>query len=280
MLRAISSIALSAVVAVPLVAQQSPSAGASAATSSAKPTLASADYAKWEVLGGNTISPDGKWMAYDVRRGNGSTELHYRQTRSGDDHTVRSANGAQFTSDNRWLLFTVTPDTAGGGGRGGRGARGGGGGGGGGANGGSAPATNHNKVEVVDLRSNTSTTFDDVQSYSLSSDGSRVAFRRYNTPGHRGADVVVRDLAAGTELTFGNVSDFAWNGEGSELAMIIDVDGKTGDGVQVLDVKTGALKSLDASDADYSGLAWRAGSDDLAALRSRADSALPTRAIR
>ena len=39
-----------------------------------KPTLASADYAKWETLGNGALSPDGKWVAYDLRRGNGSTE--------------------------------------------------------------------------------------------------------------------------------------------------------------------------------------------------------------
>ena len=239
-----------------------------AATSAAKPTLASADYAKWESLGGSAISADGKWIAYDFRRGNGSTELRYRAASSGDEHSIHSATGAQFTSDGRWLLATVTPDTAGGG-RGARGGRGGGGAGGAAA----APPANRNKVAVVDLRSDATRVFDDVQSYSLSTDGSHVAFRRYATPGHRGADVIVRDLAAGTELAFGNVAELAWDPSGSLLAMAIDVDGKTGNGVQVLNIKTGALSSLDASDAEYSGLVWRPRGFDLAAMRSRADSA-------
>jgi dipeptidyl aminopeptidase/acylaminoacyl peptidase len=272
MLRALTSIAL-ITAAASAAAQQTPSAqppNTSSATARVKPTLASADYSKWETLSGNAISADGKWIAYDLRRGNGSTELRYRGTSSGDEHSARSATNPQFTSDSRWLLFTITPDTAGGagGGRGGRGGRGGGAG-----NTGGAPAANHNKVEVVDLRSGTSAVFDDVQSYSLSSDGARVAFRRYGTAGQRSADIIVRDLAAGTELAFGNVAELAWSPDGSLLAMAIDVDGKTGDGVQVLDTKTGTLRSLDASDAAYSGLVWREKSDDLAALRSRADSA-------
>ena len=272
MLRALSSITLITIAATALPAQQSPSAPApsqsSAAPRAAKPTLAAADYAKWETLSGNALSADGKWIAYDLRRGNGSTELRYRATSGGEEHTARSATTPQFTSDSRWLLYTVSPDTAGGGGRGGRGSRGGGG-----SVAGGAPVANHNKVEVVDLRSGTSAIFDDVQSYSLSSDGAHVAFRRYGTPGQRGADVIVRDLAAGTELAFGNVADLAWSPDGSLLGMAIDVDGKTGDGVQVLDTKTGTLRSLDAGDAEYAGLVWREGSDDLAAMRSRADSA-------
>ena len=44
----------------------------------AKPTLTGADYAKWESLGSGALSPDGKWVAYDFRRGNSSVELRYR----------------------------------------------------------------------------------------------------------------------------------------------------------------------------------------------------------
>src|SRR5262249_39919770 len=59
--------------AAPLAAQQPTSAHGPA-----KPTLTSADYAKWETLGAGALSPDGKWVAYDFRRANGTTELHYR----------------------------------------------------------------------------------------------------------------------------------------------------------------------------------------------------------
>jgi dipeptidyl aminopeptidase/acylaminoacyl peptidase len=243
----------------------------------AKPTLGSADYAKWETLGAGVLSPDGKWVAYDFRRGNGSSELRYRAVGVELEAAVRFATNPQFTSNSRWLLYTVLPDTAGGAGRGGRGAaagRGGGGGGGGAARG-ATPALppNRNKVAAVDLQSGATATFDDVQSYSLSSDGSHVALRRYATQGHRGADVIVRDLDAGTELSFGNVAESSWNDDGSQLAMIIDVEGKTGNGVQLLDTHTGAIRSLDASTNQYSGLAWRAKSNDLAAMRSRVDSA-------
>jgi dipeptidyl aminopeptidase/acylaminoacyl peptidase len=233
----------------------------------AKPVLGSADYAKWETLGNGALSPDGKWVAYDFRRGNGSTELRYRTLDSDNEHPVHSANGPQFTGNGHWLLYTITPDTAGGGGRGGRGGRGA-------AGTAPAPATaNRNKVGAVDLRTGVTTTFEDVQSYSLASDGAHVAMRRYPAAGRRGADVIVRDLDGATELAFGNVAESAWSDDGSMLALAIDVDGKTGNGVQLLNVRTGAMRSLDASDALYAGLQWRAHSDDLAAMRGRVDSA-------
>lgn len=232
-----------------------------------KPVLASADYAKWETLGNGALSPDGKWVAYDLRRGNGTTELRYRTVDSDNEHIVHSANGPQFTNNGHWLLYTITPDTAGAAGRGGRGGRGAAG---------AAPASttaNRNKVGAVDLRTGIASTFDDVQSYTLSSDGSHVALRRYPATGRRAADVIVRDLDAATELTFGNVVESAWSDDGSMLAMAIDVEGRLGNGVQLLNVRTGAIRSLDAGDALYAGLQWRAHSEDLAAMRGRIDSA-------
>ena len=60
-----------------------------------KPTLTAADYAKWETLGSGALSPDGKWVAYDFRRGNNTTELRYRAVGSESERTVRSASNAQ-----------------------------------------------------------------------------------------------------------------------------------------------------------------------------------------
>jgi dipeptidyl aminopeptidase/acylaminoacyl peptidase len=239
----------------------------------AKPTLTTADYAKWETLGTGVLSPDGKWVAYDFRRGNSGVELRYRGIGAATETAVASGSSPQFTTNSHWLVYTLAPDTTGGrGGRGGagRGARGGGGGG---ANAAAAALPNRNKVVAVDLRSGHASTFDDIQSYSLSNDGVHVALRRYSMSGLRSADVIVRDLDAGSDLTFGNVAEFSWNDAGSLLAMMIDVDGHTGNGVQLLNSRTGAIRSLDAGDSRYTGLVWRPKSDDLAALRSRSDSA-------
>ncbi|MEP6494422.1 MAG: prolyl oligopeptidase family serine peptidase [bacterium] len=275
MLRAIRTVLSASLLAAPLTAQvQQPAVSASnganaAEVHKAKPPLTPADYAKWESLGAGALSPDGKWVAYDFRRGNSGGELRYREVGAETEHTVRSAANPQFTSNGRWLLYTITPDTAGGGRGGGRAGRGGGGG----AAAGNAAGPNRNKVGLVDLRSGATTTLDDVQSFSLNSTGSHVALRRYGTPGKRGADIIVRDLDAGTELTLGNIAESSWSEDGSQLAMIVDVDGKTGNGVQILNPQTGALRSLDASDQHYTALQWRAHSDDLAAMRSRMDSA-------
>ncbi len=235
-----------------------------------KPALTSADYAKWEILGNSIISPDGKWVAYDFRRNSGDGELRWHALDSDAEKSVKMGNGEVFTRNSRYLLYTIAADTAGGSGRGGRGGRGGG------AGASSAtPAANHNKAAIVDLRSGATTVFEDIQSFIVSGDGSHVALRRYAPPGRvgRGADLVVRDLDGGNDVTLGNVGEYAWSDDGAMLAMTIDVDGKTGNSVQLLEAATGTIRSLDASDAQYVNLLWRPHSSDLVAFRSRADSA-------
>src|SRR5947209_19475748 len=101
-----------AVCAAPVLAQEPRSTGASPA-SNAKPLLTEADFARIETLGATALSPDGKWIAYDFRRGaSGPTELRYRAVTGGPESSVSLGHTPVFTERSQWLLFTVTPDTA------------------------------------------------------------------------------------------------------------------------------------------------------------------------
>ena len=262
--RAGAAVAVAAAAAVTLMAS------APGALAQGKPRVPASEYGRWETPAAGDLSPDGAWVTYEIRRGNGRNELHYRATAGGDDHVIAMAAGAQFTRDSRYLAYTIAPDTGGvaGGGRGGRGGRGGGAGG-------AADTPARNRVGILDLKSGASLTFDDVQAFALSHAGSYAALRRYRAPGgaSRGADLVVRDLERGTQVTLGNVAEFSWNDDAPLLAMTVDVDGRTGNGVQLLDAASGAIRSLDAADRVYTALAWRAHAADLAVFRSRIDSA-------
>jgi dipeptidyl aminopeptidase/acylaminoacyl peptidase len=232
------------------------------------------EYSRWETLGNGALSPDGKWLAYDFRKGTASSELRYREVASEGEHIVPRGSNPTFSANSRWLLYTINSDTGGASGRGGGRGRGGGGGAAPAAGAAAIATANRNRLGLVDLRTGAVTTLEDIQSYAVNKHGTHVALRRYNTDGAvgRGGDLVIRDLDQGTSVSLGNVAEYAWSDDGNTLAMLIDVDGKTGNGIQVW-TATGALKSLDAADALYSNLAWRKDSDDLAALRSRADSA-------
>ena len=99
-----------------------------AAQSPAKKAMIVDDYTRWRSIGGQEISGDGKWVAYVLQLTNvAPTEtkpvLHLRNLQSNDEVTVADATGPAFSSDSKWLAYTVDP----GGGRGGRGRGGRGG---------------------------------------------------------------------------------------------------------------------------------------------------------
>jgi len=112
----------SAYSAAVLIAMSVAFAHPAAQTPAAKKAMTVEDYTKWRSISGQEISGDGKWVAYSLALTNvAPTEtkpvLHLRNLQTNDEITVADATGAAFSSDSKWLAYTVDP----GGGRGGRG---------------------------------------------------------------------------------------------------------------------------------------------------------------
>ncbi len=256
---------------------------AASALAQTKPTLLPADYGKWETLGAGTLSPDGKWLAYDVRRTSGDGELRIAPVAGGKSQTVPFCSAPAYSSDSRWLACSATVSEADQ-----EKAR-------------KARRPVQTKLAIVDLSSGAVTNVEDVQSFAFAGDGPYVAFRKYApTPaepagtaataaagagrggrGGRGgggdgeterdpvgAVLLVRNLATGVDTTFGNVTNYAWQDKGSNLAITIGVEGRTGNALQIFDPHAGSLKVLDNGPAVFSSLTWRKDSNDLAAFRS------------
>ncbi len=257
------------------------------ATAQSKATLTPADYGKWETLGQSTLSADGKWLAYEIRRTDGNNELRVAPiagTAGGKTHVIAFCSGAAFSADSRWLACEATvseseQDKL-------RKAR--------------RPV--QNKLAVLDLANGAVTTIDNVQSFAFSNEDQDVAFRRYGPAregsasaeapaagrggggggrggagrGGAGSDgndpvgsaLTIRNLATGVDTTFGDVTGYAWQDKGTNLAMTIGVEGRTGNAIQVFDPHAGSLRVLDSGSALFTDLTWRKESNDLAALRS------------
>jgi len=261
--------------------------GAASLSAQPKPTLTPADYGKFETLGTGTLSPDGKWLAYEIRRTNGDNELRVASTAgSGKPHVLAFCSGAAFSSDSHWLACESTVSES----EQQRATR--------------AARPVRNKLQVLDLSSGAAVTVDDVQSFAFAGDAPFLAFRKFAPAesggaggragnaapaagtgrgrGGRGAGagaddaerdpvgtvLLVRNLPSGVDTTFGNVTGFAWQDKGGNLAMTIGVDGRTGNAIQIFNPRSGALKVLDSGQAIFTALTWRKESNDLAALRS------------
>src|SRR5581483_2653723 len=226
---------------------------AASAPAQPKPTVTPADYGKFEALGTGTLSADGKWLAYEIRRSNGENELRVSATSgAGKPHVLAMCANAAFSADSRWLACEASNSEA----DQQRNTR--------------AGRPNQNKLQILDLSSGTTTTVDDIQSLAFSGEGPYLAFRKYPPAANAGAGagagrgaaaaggggrggrggaaggdgaaqaerdpsgatLLVRNLATGVDTSFGNVTNYSWQDKGANLAMTIGVEGRVGNGVQ------------------------------------------------
>ncbi len=98
------------------------------AQTAARKAMTVDDYTKWRSISGQEISGDGKWVTYVLQLTNvAPTEtrpvLHLVNLQTNEDVTVANATNGAFSSDSKWIAYTVDPS----GGRGGRGRGGRGG---------------------------------------------------------------------------------------------------------------------------------------------------------
>src|SRR5206468_12303802 len=82
------------------------------APSQVKPTLKPADYGKWETLGPAALSPDGKWLAYEIRRTDKNDELRVSPASGGKTQALAFCASPAFSADSRWLACESTVSEA------------------------------------------------------------------------------------------------------------------------------------------------------------------------
>lgn len=228
-----------------------------AATLSAqpKPLITPKDYGKWELLGQPRLSPRGDWVAVPVNRVSEESELRIRGGPRDTTIVVAFGTAAAFSADGRWVAYAI----------------------------GVSPKERErltkdkkpirNNFEARNLSTGKVVAVNEVNAFSFSPDGRFISMTRYAAEGKRVSDVLVEDLVHGTRMPFANVGEAAWADAGSRLALSIETDGGVGNAVQLYDAGTGVIRVLESSTSQYRGLAWRAKSTDLAALRTRIDSA-------
>ena len=115
---------------VALIIVAAPTGEIASAQTAAKKVLSVDDYTKWKSIGSQSISGDGKWVAYVLSATNTAPAdakpvLHLVRLDDNQDLEIPNGTAPAFSPDSKWLAYTVD---ASGGGRGGRGGRGGGGG--------------------------------------------------------------------------------------------------------------------------------------------------------
>lgn len=256
--------------------------------------MTAADISAWKSIRGTSLSQDGAWFAYTVAPNEGDAEVIVRQTAKGGKElrfpigeAAGGAGGAQLTADGKWIAMLVYPTSA------------------------DQKRMRQqrrpvvSKALLVNLETGERKEFDRVRRVVFGGDSPKwLAMQAYGpdapaggggpsagpapapgAPGMggnplgggsarvEGTDMLLYELSTGTLFNVGNVADFAFDDKGRWLAYSIDAHGQAGNGVQLRDLTTGVVKSIDADNALYRRLAW---SDTLPAftvLKGKVDSA-------
>ena len=280
------------------------SAKEQAAPAAAKKSVSVEDVIAWKTIGATALSNDGQWFAYRVAPQEGDAELVVRNAATGKEtryplgETGAPAGGGpaagvfaggatlQFSDDSKWIAFNTSPSRA------------------------EAQRLRRQRrpvqgsVTMVNLVTGDKKEYPNVRRFSFSGEAAtHIALHRAPAPAAggaapaaaaapaptgrgggaggaaapsdrpRGTDLILRELASGTELNVGNVSEFAFSRDGKFMATVIDATDKIGNGVQLRNMLTGTVTSLDSDTANYERLSWTEKGEGLTVLKGKEDRA-------
>lgn len=264
------------------------------------------DIKNWNSIRQNVLSNDGKWFAYTVGATEGNLTMVLRSTAQNALETripVGASGGSiQMSGDSKWMGYLVTaPRPAPGASAAGRGGRGSAPGGGRGAAVGDSTAgatsaaaaadRNANKLVLMNLASGEKKEFNGIRRFSFNSDdkptwvvmqagggagaggrGGAASVGSLLSPpssGANGAALMLYNLATGERQNMGEVSQYDFNDDGTWLAYTMDNANQFGNAIQLRNMNTGAIKSLESEDVLYRQLAWVDSSRALSVVKGK-----------
>jgi len=247
--------ALLAPIAALLVVATSPPAEAQTTSTqsagAAARELTIADYRLWRSIEGETISDDGRWVAWTYAKVRMDDTLHVRSLDGQSPHVVPNGFDPEFSGDGRWVAYFVSPPFA------------------------EADRLEREGEDVplqaglIELATGERRIWDDVAAFAFAPGSSHLLVRKAAAEGadHDGADLILRNLREGYDELVGSVSDAAFDESGSHLAYTVDSADRDGNGLYVVDLATGARRGLDNAQERYARMTWSDDGGALAVLR-------------
>lgn len=206
---------------------------------SAKRNLVPSDYGKWQVLLGSRISNDGHWLAYGVATVDGDETMTLKNCDTPDRWETQGGANPRFSADSKWCAYMMIPPRA---------------------------VQEQLRAEkkpiepklgIRDLVSGEEKIIDRVGAFKTLKYGPSLLVSRLRGVGkpEGGSDLEVLRPSIGYSLTIGNVVEALPND--AEDLILLQIHSDSGDqGVQLLDLKAGTLKTLAWGQDDVQGLAW------------------------
>jgi len=250
------------------------------------------DILSFRAMTGTQLSPNGQWLVYRLSPLQGDSEAFLRATQS--DKVMKFAvgqggGGVTFADNSAWATVTIAPTRS----QAQANTR--------------ARRPNQNSVTVVNLASGEQVTIPKIRRLAFNGELSTwIALDRYppeaaggaggaaaaaggrggrgggrggdaaggDAPRDtrpRGNDLILRELATGAEINIGNVSEWSFNKSGQYLALVIDAADQAGNGVQIRDMRTGTITSLETDKAFFERLSWTREGEALSFLKGTDD---------
>ncbi len=250
------------------------------------------DVLRWNQIGGQSLSPDGGWLAYVLSAMEGDPTLTLRASAEGGPVLTVRGTSPQFTSDSRYLVYSVPAPEA---------------------------LTDSLKLEgkrgddlpqselaVADLAAvfvgrgpqmSGITNLGEVAGFEVAEEGAWLAYlvkpeepedeeaepdapaeeeeaEESGEPDHdkdEGKILVVRDLASGQETRYENVVEYVFATHGAALAFTTSTEDGTGDGAHVLTLPAGTLHTVMGAEGHYRQIALSEDGSQVAFLTDAAD---------
>ncbi|WP_028296359.1 S9 family peptidase [Olivibacter sitiensis] len=220
-------------------------------TAQEKPALDWKSVSKWQSIRPytQTLSPDGKWLAWSAGPTEGDLWLTLRYTEDTTKYQFpigAKSTEAHFSADGQFMAFLVSPKEA------------------------EAKAakksnkTLSNKLTLVKLSDTSKRNFDKVKSLSFSGDSPAWLLIQFDAAegspkgkdAPKGSDAILYELATQKSFPLGSVSEFAFNKAGDQLAYCIDAAGRNGNGIYLRNLASGTTTALDNDTAAYKSINW------------------------
>ncbi len=255
------------------------------------------DLLGWKGIRTPALSNDGKYFAYVLAPNEGDAEVIVRGTAAGAKEmrfpigdaagggggAGRGGGGTPTVSisgNNKWVAFLEFASSAQAAGRGGRGGRGGG----------AAPAATaangaaQPKLAIVNLADGTKREFENVRAFRFAGDKSDWIAIHHSAPRAAGAapaapatptgtTLELVNLTGGTPQPISDVAEYAFDDSGDWLAVSIATADQAGNSLQLRQLSSGVMRTLDVKKASYRRLTWGDSSDALAVMRVVTDTA-------
>jgi dipeptidyl aminopeptidase/acylaminoacyl peptidase len=258
------------------------------AQNTAKRPIGLEDILSFKAMTTTSLSPDGKWFAYRVAPLEGDSEVIVRSTSGAQEYKFPAGEGAgpmSFSDDSMWFAMATSLTRA------------------------EAEAARRARrpiqtsALIVNLASGDKVSVPKIRRFAFSGEmGGWIALHRYGADAAagaagaagraggaapapaaaadaprdtrpRGTDLILRELKTGTELNVGNVFEFAFNKSGKLLALNIDAADQAGNGIQIRDMSSGTITSLETDKAFYERMAWTTEGDAMTMLKGHDDRA-------